>query len=134
MLGFANEGGWAISEEGAKVYIKACDEFLDRADEMIGKAEQRQRRGRGRRPAHGGNWYRLMKRPDWHSTLVAAMGMLLLAGGRSDTSAGTPNTATSVAPSTASHGDRGPSSTPRIGGIRSRTWSPATCSTQRSTS
>lgn len=40
MLDSANEGGWAISEEGGKAYIKACDTFLDRADEMISKAEQ----------------------------------------------------------------------------------------------
>src|SRR5699024_5212327 len=40
VLGSANEGGWAISEEGAKVYIKACDEFLDRYEEMIKKAQQ----------------------------------------------------------------------------------------------
>jgi|GEM_PF-3169850 len=50
-----------------------------------------------------------MKRPDWLPTLAATMGMLLLAGGCSDTSTGTPNTATSVAPSTTSHGDPGPS-------------------------
>lgn len=40
VLDSANEGGWAISEEGAKAYIKACDTFLDRVDEMLKKAEQ----------------------------------------------------------------------------------------------
>lgn len=29
VLDSANEGGWAISEEGGKAYIKACDTFLD---------------------------------------------------------------------------------------------------------
>src|SRR5699024_10227639 len=31
----AENGGWAISEEGMRVYMKSCDTFLDRYDEMI---------------------------------------------------------------------------------------------------
>ena len=40
VLDSTNEGGWAISEEGAKMYIKVCDTFLDQYDDMIGKAQQ----------------------------------------------------------------------------------------------
>lgn len=40
VLDSANEGGWAISEEGATAYINACDEFLDRAEKMVMKAEE----------------------------------------------------------------------------------------------
>lgn len=39
----AENGGWAISEEGMRVYRKACDTFLDRYDEMIEKAKRLER-------------------------------------------------------------------------------------------
>src|SRR5699024_9944547 len=39
----AETGGWAISEEGMRVYKKACDTFLDRYDEMIEKAKRLER-------------------------------------------------------------------------------------------
>jgi len=39
----AENGGWAISEEGMRVYKKACDTFLDRYDEMIEKAKRLER-------------------------------------------------------------------------------------------
>src|SRR5699024_3386807 len=36
----AENGGWAISEEGMRAYKKACDTFLDRYTEMLEKARQ----------------------------------------------------------------------------------------------
>lgn len=36
----ADNGGWAINEDGMNVYRKACNEFLDRYEEMIDKARR----------------------------------------------------------------------------------------------
>lgn len=44
VLASANEGGWAISEEGMNAYIKACDAFLDRYPDIIREVRQLTRR------------------------------------------------------------------------------------------